>query len=182
MDKKQKTKDEEQIQAQDSTEEEGEDSGQARMTEEQEELEKLRADFSNLENQLKRAVADYHNLEKRVAEGRNEMVSWATGDLVRRLLQVVSYYQKALEGASEEERKSGWYKGVEMATQQLLQVLKDEGLDEIEIDGQFDPSLHEAVDTREGEENAILEVVEKGYNLNGKILKPAKVVVGKKGI
>ncbi len=67
-----------------------------------------------------------------------------------------------------------------MATLQLRQVLKDQGLEEIETDGDCDPGSHEAVDTRDGEDGKIIEVVEKGYKLNGKILKPARVVVGKK--
>ena len=67
-----------------------------------------------------------------------------------------------------------------MATLQLRQVLSNQGLEEIETDGQFNPGLHEAVDTKIGEDGKILEVVEKGYKLNGKILKPARVVVGKK--
>ncbi|MBI2595210.1 nucleotide exchange factor GrpE [Candidatus Daviesbacteria bacterium] len=149
-------------------------------------FEKLKQDFDNLQNQLKRAVADYQNLEKRVAEGRSELTNWATTELIRKLLAVLDHLEKAMEGASEEEKASGWYKGMELAVKQFQQVLKDEGLEEIEIDPstslgtRFDPSLHEAVDMREGEYDKILEVAEKGYNLNGKVLRPAKVVVGRK--
>lgn len=151
-----------------------------------EEFEKLKVDFENLQNQLKRAVADYQNLEKRVAEGRSEFTSWATTELVRKLLGVMSHFDMALSGATEQDRQSGWFKGVELAVGQLRQVLRDEGLAEIVIDPtsgrtSFDPALHEAVDTRDGENDKILEVVERGYKLNGKILKPARVVVGKKG-
>ena len=68
-----------------------------------------------------------------------------------------------------------------MSLKQLHQVLQSEGLDEIGTDGQFDPTLHEAVDIRVGEDNKILEVIRKGYLLSGKVLRPAQVVVGKKG-
>jgi molecular chaperone GrpE len=145
------------------------------------EFEKLKTDFDNLQNQLKRAVADYQNLEKRVADGRAELTNWANTELLKKLVTVLDYYEKALEGASEEDKKSGWFRGVELATQQLRSVLSSEGLEQVGADGPFDPTLHEAVDAKEGEENMILEIVEKGYNLNGKILRPAKVVVGKKG-
>ncbi len=145
-----------------------------------EEFEKLKVDFENLQNQLKRAVADYQNLEKRVAEGRSEFTSWATTELVKKLLGVMSHFDMALSGATEQDRLSGWFKGVELAVGQLRQVLRDEGLEQIETDGQFDPALHEAVDTRDGENDKILEVVERGYKLNGKIIKPARVVVGRK--
>ena len=146
----------------------------------QNEFEEVKGLSINLDNQLKRAVADYQNLEKRVAEGRSEINSWAVTDLLGRIAGVMHYFDQAFKGVSEEEQKSGWFKGVQMATMQLKQVLKEQGLEEVEADGHFDPGSHEAVDTKEGEEGQVLEVVEKGYTLNGKILKPARVIVGKK--
>ncbi|MBI2593712.1 nucleotide exchange factor GrpE [Candidatus Daviesbacteria bacterium] len=154
------------------------------LTQTRDELEKVKSEQLLLDNQLKRAVADYQNLEKRVAEGRSELTNWATTGLIKKLLTVLDHFEKVVDLGrpvlSEEDKSKEWFRGVELATQQLQQVLKDEGLEEIAADGQFDPTLHEAVDTREGEHDRILEVVEKGYNLNGKVLKPAKVVVGKK--
>ena len=152
------------------------------------ELEEIKGVSLNLDNQLKRAVADYQNLEKRVQEGRSEINSWAVNDLLGRIAGVIHYFDQAFKGVSEEEQKSSWFKGVQMATLQLKQVLKEQGLEEIEADPsagsgqgvQFDPALHEAVHTKEGEDGKILEVVEKGYKLNDKILKPARVIVGKK--
>ncbi len=150
-------------------------------------INELEIRISDLENQLKRAVADYHNLEKRVAEGRSELTKWGTGELLVKILPVLDHLDKALAGASEEEKQSGWYKGVELAVKELQSVLQSEGLEEIVADpsislgtgSQFDPNLHEALDLQEGEDNKILEVVRKGYNLNGKVLRPAGVVVGK---
>lgn len=166
-------------------------SGQADTASSQDdrELEKLKNDMAAITAQLQRAVADYRNLERRVAEGRSELTTWATGELIRKILPAFDNIQKAINGASEEDKKSGWYKGVEMAAKQLMQVLRDEGLEEVKVDGDFDPGLHEAVDMREptdaealagkGDDGRILEVAEKGYNLNGKILRPARVVVGR---
>lgn len=155
----------------------------------QEEFEKLQVEMSQLqelsgqlEAQLKRAVADYQNLEKRISEGRSELSSWATAEFIKKILPVVDNFNKAIAGASEEDKKSGWFKGVEMGLKQLSQVLAHEGLDEVKADGQFNPALHEAIDMREGNDGEVLEILEKGYTLNGKILRPAKVVVGKKGI
>lgn len=135
---------------------------------------------ADLENQLKRAVADYHNLEKRVSEGRSELTSFVGAELVKNLLPVVDHLEQALSGVSEEEKQSGWVRGVELAVKEFEQVLTQEGLEQIAADGQFDPALHEAVDTKVGEDNKILEVVRNGYTLNGKILRVAQVVVGKK--
>lgn len=145
-----------------------------------EELEQLKKDLDSLKAQLQRAVADYQNLEKRVAEGRSELSNWASGEVIKKILPVADNIEKALKGASEDDKKSGWFKGVELSLKQLQAVLKDEGLGEVEADGQFDPALHEAVDMRDGEDGKVLEVVEKGYRLGGKILRPAKVVVGRK--
>ena len=139
-------------------------------------------DIKNLENQLKRAVADYHNLEKRVSEGRSELTNFVGGELIKKLLPVLDHLEKSLFGVSDQEKESGWFKGVELAVKELNQVLQSEGLGEIQADGGFDPTLHEAVDTREGEDNMILEVVKKGYNLNGKVLRPAQVVVGRRNV
>ncbi len=152
-----------------------------------EEFEKLQTEFSNLQEQFeevsgqfKRALADYHNLEKRVAEGRAEMAAWASTNLIAKLLPSLDYLEMATAGVGEEEQKSGWFKGVELAVRQLRDTLKNEGLDEIQADGEFDPALHEAVDTRVGDEGKVLEITRRGYVLNGKVLRPAQVIVGRK--
>lgn len=146
-----------------------------------EELEQLQNKVTELDGQLKRAVADYRNLESRISQGRSELTSFVGAELVRKLLPALDHLEQALAGISEEEKQSGWVKGVELAVKEFNQVLAAEGLEEITTEGQFDPTLHEAVDTTEGEDNKILRVVRKGYKLNGKILRPAGVVVGRKG-
>ncbi|HBQ51133.1 nucleotide exchange factor GrpE [Candidatus Daviesbacteria bacterium RIFCSPLOWO2_01_FULL_38_10] len=134
--------------------------------------------IQELENQLKRAVADYQNLEKRISEGRSELTNFMGAELIKRLLPVLDHLDKALQGVKESESQSGWSQGVEMAIKEFKQVLQSEGLEEISCEGEFNPALHEAVDTRDGNDNMILEIVKKGYNLNGKVIRPAQVVVG----
>ncbi len=146
----------------------------------QNEFQTLQEQFEQVSGQFKRALADYQNLEKRVAEGRSEMHSWAATNLIEKLLPSLDYLELATDGAAEEEKKSGWFRGVEMAVRQLRDTLKNEGLDEIGADGQFDPALHEAVDTRVGEEGKVMEITRKGYVLNGKVLRPAQVIVGRR--
>lgn len=150
------------------------------MAKKKEEQNQLEQRVTDLESQLKRAVADYQNLEKRVAEGRSELTKWGTGELLVKLLPSLDHLEQALVGANDEDRKSGWFRGVELAVKELNQVLQSEGLGQIAADGQFDPNLHEAVDTQEGNDNMILKVVRKGYTVNGKVLRPAGVVVGRK--
>ena len=158
------------------------------MSKKQEDIQQLENKVNDLEAQLKRAVADYHNLEKRIFEGRSELTKWGTCDLLTKLLPVLDHLDQALTGASETDKQSGWFKGVEMAVKEFKSVLESEGLEEITVDPStslrtgsvFNPSLHEALDTQVGEDNKILKVVKKGYNLNGKVLRPAGVVVGKR--
>ncbi|TSC87577.1 MAG: molecular chaperone GrpE [Microgenomates group bacterium Gr01-1014_7] len=149
-----------------------------------EELEKKVSDLEkkviDYDNQLKRAVADYQNLEKRISEGRSELTNFVGGELIKRMLPVLDHLEQALTGVSEQERQSGWAKGVELAVKEFTQVLQSEGLEEIVVSGEFNPALQEAVDTREGDDNIILEVVRKGYTLNGRVLRPTQVVVGRK--
>lgn len=151
-----------------------------------EEFEKLKQELDSVkelnlqfENQLKRAVADYHNLEKRVAEGRSELTKWGTSELLVKILPVLDHLDQALSGAGEQDRESGWFRGVELAVKEFRNVLQSEGLEEIQAEGEFNPALQEAVDTEVGDDNKILKVVRKGYILNGKVLRPAAVVVGR---
>ncbi|MDD2822666.1 MAG: nucleotide exchange factor GrpE [Candidatus Daviesbacteria bacterium] len=152
------------------------------MAKKQTQLEELGLKVQSLEDQLKRAVADYQNLEKRIQDGRSELTKWASGDLVMRILPTLDHLDTALGGASEGDKASGWYKGVELAVKEFKKVLEEEGLQTINIQimDEYDPRLAEAVETKEGEENKVLEIVQNGYNMNGKVIRPAKVVVGKK--
>lgn len=149
-----------------------------------EDIQALQQRVEELENQLKRAVADYHNLEKRIAEGRSELTSWALTELIQKLLPILDHLEVVTElgkpTLGEKDETKEWFRGVELAVKQLRETLRDEGLGEIEADGQFDPALHEAVDTASGEENKIIKVAQRGYTLNGKVVRPAKVVVGRK--
>lgn len=162
---------------------------QENKTVKSEEFEKLQTEFDSLrdlstqlEAQLKRAIADYHNLENRVAEGRSELTKWASGDLIMRILPTLDHLEQALNGASEADRQSGWFRGVELAVKEFKKVLEEQGLEviNIQIMDEYDPKLAEAVEIREGEDNKVLDIVQNGYNINGKVIRPAKVVVGKK--
>lgn len=149
-------------------------------------LDELQQRVQILDDQLKRAVADYHNLEKRVIEGRSELSSWASTELIKKLLPVLDHLEKALKGLALSDpirqaqgELNGWTKGVELAVSELRNVLKNEGLEQIGTEGQFDPSLHEAVDMRDGDDNIILEVVTNGYKIGNKVVRPSQVIVGR---
>lgn len=184
MTKKQDDSNQDNLTAEDDQSQVASDTTRQDVSQVQSDFEELQAKFEEVSNQLKRAVADYRNLERRVAEGRSELNTWASADLVERILPTLDHLEMVVELGkpilSEKEELKEWFRGVELAVSQLKSTLKDEGLDEIAADGQFDPNLHEAVDTKPGEENRILKVAQRGYTLKGKVIRPAKVVVGRK--
>lgn len=151
------------------------------MAKKKEENKQIGERMLHLEGQLKRALADYQNLERRVHEDSMSVALHLKAQVIGKILPVLDSLDQAVLGASECGQDSGWLKGVLLSIKQFRQVLSEEGLVEVDASGQFDPNLHEAVEVRVGEDGKILEVVQRGYTLNGKILRPAKVVVGKKG-
>ena len=165
----------------------------AEIQELQKEVARIHVENEEARNQLKRAIADYQNLEKRVSEGRSELTKWGTAELLVKILPTLDHLEQVVDGSrsilSERSESKGWFQGVELAVKELQSILQSEGLNQIATEGQFDPNLHEALDTQEPSdaeamagkgENSILKVVRKGYNLNGKVLRPAGVVVGRK--
>lgn len=142
---------------------------------------KLEEELVNLDTQLKRALADYRNLERRVQEDALSVAHHSRAELVVKLLPVLDNLEQALEGASGTDKQSGWFRGVELAVKEFKSVLAVEGLEVVDPKEKlFDPSLYEAVDTQEGPYGMVLEVVKKGYNLNGRVIRPAQVIVGNK--
>ncbi|KKT81588.1 nucleotide exchange factor GrpE [Candidatus Daviesbacteria bacterium RIFOXYD1_FULL_41_10] len=149
------------------------------MTKKIEEIKQLEEKVNDLENQLKRAVADYHNLEKRINEGRSELTRLGISDFLLKIIPSLDHLEQAIKGAESTGEESGWLEGVKLAVKELRKVLAEEGLQEVDCSCPFDPNLHEAVEVEEGEEGRIIKVLQMGYNLNGKCIRPARVVVGK---
>lgn len=127
-----------------------------------------------LENQLKRALADYQNLERRVGEERSLLSQLSSALVIEKFLPVLDNLQSAQDHLNDE--------GLALVIKQFKDVLNSEGVEEIEAEGQeFDPNLHEAAEVVEGEkDNIIVKVLSKGYKINDKVLRPAKVIVSRK--
>ena len=126
-----------------------------------------------------RAQADFENYRKRAAREAAAATQRAKSGLVGELLPVVDNLERALGSASPgEEHLAG---GVKLVHSELVAVLNRNGVEQFDPAGEkFDPSLHEALSTREqdgAEPGVVLDVVEKGYRLNGSVLRPARVVV-----
>lgn len=137
-------------------------------------LQDLNHKISDLESKWKRALADYQNLEKRIASQQTDFVKFANAALIEKLLQVVDDLERALNHTQD--------KGLEMIVSQFKDILTTEGVEEIAAQNQsFDPNKMEAVDMVAGKQNQVIKVIAKGYMLNHKVLRPAKVQVGKGG-
>ncbi len=145
------------------------------------EEEKLALEKENAEllNKYLRKLADFDNFQKRIKREMNEFQQYALSDFVLRLLEVIDNFERALEGYTEENPES-FYQGVLLIYRQLKELLRKEGVEELKIGEKFDPNFHQAVDKEEREdieEVKIAEVLQKGYLMKGKLLRPALVKV-----
>ena len=129
-------------------------------------------------NDLKRVAAEFENYRKRVLRDQESLVARAHERLVKELLPVLDDLERAL-AAAEEHEEAKLEEGVRLVHRELDAALAREGLAEIETNGKFDPHVHEALLSQpsEAEEGAVLEVVQKGYRLGDRVLRPARVVV-----
>ncbi|MGH3017197.1 MAG: nucleotide exchange factor GrpE [Gaiellaceae bacterium] len=174
----------------------------------EQQLKELEAARDSAIADLQRVAADFDNYRKRTARDHQALVARATERLVKDLLPVLDDLERALEVAKPPEapvRDSGQgegvrgnrvevpptndvalaklEEGVRLVHRELSHVLQKEGLVAVETDGKFDPHEHEALLTQpsEAEEGAIVEVIQKGYRLGDRVLRPARVVVSAGG-
>jgi molecular chaperone GrpE len=127
---------------------------------------------------LQRLKAEFDNYRKRAARDQEALVARAGERIVKELLPVLDDLERALE-AAEEHEEAKLEEGVKLVHRQLEQLLEREGLAPVETDGKFDPHVHEALLTQpsESDEGSVIEVVQKGYRLGDRVLRPARVVV-----
>jgi molecular chaperone GrpE len=126
-----------------------------------------------------RAQADFINYKRRTEQEKQDFCSFANADLVRALLPVLDDLDLALEHVPPEHAGSDWVEGVRAVARKFRTSLEAQGVKPVEVLGQpFDPTMHEAVRQDKGEEGIVIEEYQKGYTLHGKLLRPARVVVG----
>jgi molecular chaperone GrpE len=144
----------------------------------EEKLAALEAERDEHLNDLKRVAAEFENYRKRVLRDQESLVARAHERLVKELLPVLDDLERAL-AAAEEHEEAKLEEGVRLVHRELAAALEREGLAEIETNGLFDPHVHEALLSQpsEAEEGSVLEVVQKGYRLGDRVLRPARVVV-----
>jgi molecular chaperone GrpE len=142
------------------------------------ELEALRNENEELIDTLQRLQADFDNYRKRAARDQESLVTRAGERIVKELLPILDDLERALE-AAESHEEAKLEDGVQLVHRQLEQLLAKEGLALVETDGQFDPHVHEALLTQpsDADEGSVIEVLQKGYRLGDRVLRPARVVV-----
>lgn len=164
-----------------------EDAGQAGETEAQKEKQEAekketkeaeKAPEEDADTRYLRLMADFQNYKKRVEKEKSDLYSYANEKIVTGLLDVLDNFERAL---AQEEIGDGFKEGMEMIFKQLSGELEKSGLAEIAALGEdFDPNFHNAVMTEETEEyesGKVSGVMQKGYTLNGKVIRPSMVKV-----
>jgi molecular chaperone GrpE len=142
------------------------------------ETEALRKERDELVDTLQRVQAEFENYRKRAARDQANLVARAHEHLVRELLPVLDDLERALE-AAEAHEEATLEEGVALVARSFADVLRKEGLEEVPTDGKFDPHVHEALLTQPSseDEGSVIEVLQKGYRLGDRVLRPARVVV-----
>jgi len=142
------------------------------------ELASLQAERDELFARLQRLAAEFDNFRKRNARESAALTDRANERLVKELIPILDDLGRALEAAGEHE-EAKLEEGVRLVHRSLSGLLVKEGLAEIETDGKFDPHVHEALLSQpsDEEEGSVIEVVQKGYKLGDKVIRPARVVV-----
>ncbi len=146
------------------------------------ELDSVREEKDKLFDRLQRVYADYANFQKRVPKNIADSVAYEKERFIRLFLPVLDNLEHTLK-AHAAESKDPLVRGVEITYGQMLDILKSQGITQIQAAGEkFDPERHEAMLRRSEpgqEDDVILEEVQKGYALNGRVLRPSRVVVNK---
>ena len=144
----------------------------------EEEKERLEKENAELLNKYLRKLADFDNYKKRLEKEKQEYYIYALADFLRELLPIVDNFERALS-ATEGDFET-FKMGVELIYKQLMNLLAKEGVKEVEIGEEFDPNVAQAIDKEESEEveePKVAQVLQKGYFLADRLLRPALVKV-----
>lgn len=136
--------------------------------------------IQELTDTIKRLQADFENYKKRIEREKEQFVGYSCENIIKKILPFLDSFELSLKNSQNHE---DFLKGIELIYSQLWEILEKEGLEKIKAEGEmFNPEEHEALLSQQSEakENTILEELQKGYMLKGKIIRPTKVKVAKK--
>jgi len=146
----------------------------------EEQLARAREEAQKYLANWQRAEADFQNYKKRTEQERDELRRFGNVSLIINLLPIIDDFERAFASLDSHLAGLSWFDGIYLIYRKLSQLLENAGVRPIEADGQdFDPRYHEAVAHVEGEEGKVVSVVQRGYRLHDRVLRPAMVVVGK---
>lgn len=146
-------------------------------------LAKAEEDATLSHDRLLRATAEFDNFKKRSERELGEFRKFANERLIKDLLPVMDNLERAIESSTDDAANSGIIEGVEMTLKEIYKVLERFNLKCLESEGKaFDPNFHQAVlqeETDEYPDNEVIKVMQKGYILHDRLIRPAMVVVAK---
>ncbi len=152
---------------------------QAKITALEAEVTALKEQVVRLTDLAARAQADLQNAKARMQKDGDDIRKYATEIVIKKLLPVIDNFQRGFSHLPKELEGNDWVKGITAIEQTLMRELGEMGLRRMESKGQqVDTARHEVLTVGEGKEGEIVEVFEEGYELNGKVIRPAKVKVG----
>ncbi len=142
-------------------------------------LEKLTADLKEKEDRILRLQADFENFRRRTSKEKEELSAVVTQGMLKDMLPLLDNFERAM--AAEAKDGEAFQKGVEMIFTQFTEILKKNGLEHIEVEGQkFDPNFHQAVmrvQNADMEDDDIAQELQKGYMVKGRVIRPSMVQV-----
>jgi len=142
-------------------------------------LEKLTADLKEKEDRILRLQADFENFRRRTSKEKEELSAVVTQGMLKDMLPLLDNFERAM--AAEAKDGEAFQKGVEMIFTQFTEILKKNGLEHIEVEGQkFDPNFHQAVmrvQDADMEDDDIAQELQKGYMVKGHVIRPSMVQV-----
>lgn len=145
----------------------------------QKKIEELTEKLKSATEIASRASADLQNAKMRMEKEAGELRKFVAEGVILKLLPTIDNLQRAVLHLPKDLEKNEWVKGVVALEQQLLKELESLGLKAFESVGQsIDPSRHEVLMQVAGKEGTVIDVIEDGYELNGKVIRPAKVKAG----
>ncbi len=139
--------------------------------------------IKNLTGKYQRVSADYANFQKRAPKQLADNLTYEKEKIIKPLLSVLDNFDHTLQNAGTAENGQAFIKGVQIIYDQMLDALKSQGVEQINARGRkFDPALHQAMMQKadpDAKEDIVLEEFQKGYKLNGRVIRPSKVIVNK---
>jgi molecular chaperone GrpE len=168
------------LQQQDNNEQKAQE---GKMEELYDQIELLQKEKDELFAKLQRVSADYANFQKRVPKQISDTIAYEKERIIKSLLPALDNFEHTLQNARSAENVEVLIKGIRIIYDQLIEILKSHNVEQIKALGEtFDPAVHEAMTQRTDEDkgqNVVLEEFQKGYKLNGRVVRPSRVIVNK---